>query len=356
MKIEKLSKNPIMNIHFLIPEHHLNFHYNEYNCRIAEGLKANGHHVNMLSLSGDFPFLSQESIHQCKQVTGDIPKSEPIVIDNAIFGVIPDILKDLHQQNAIIALTHVTFASDENLSAYQREMILDLERRAQKYASKFVASNLYASNALANEGIEKDNITTIIPGVDSFELKKNYPESPSALLSVADFVRLNGHVDMVKALTALKGKDWQLHCYGNLSLDAEYVSELQALVRRCGLQNKVYFHSSLTGKALSDAYLNADLFIHPLNFEAHSNEVIEALTHGIPVVASSGGGNGQIIPAKMGKLFKPGVVYVLQTIIDELLDNPVLYRNLATEASNYHKQAHSWKQSISDFEQVIKSL
>ena len=346
-----------MNIHFLITENApLLSHGNVYSNRIAEGLKANGHQVSIHSLPEDFPFFSEQSLLRCKQIVETIPQAEPVVIDNTIFGAIPEILQNLYKQNPVFALIHVTFTSDENLTAYQREMILDLERRAQPYALKFIASNTYASSALIREGIDKNKVVTVIPGVDHFPLKGNYPESPSALLSVADFVRPNGHVNMIKALTALKGKDWQLHCYGNLTLDADYVKELQVLIRRCELQNKIMLHPALSGKALSDAYLSADLFIHPVNFEAYSKEVVDALTHGIPVVASSGGGNSYIIPAKMGKLFKPEVVYVLQTIIDELLDNPVLYKNLAGEASEYHKQAHSWEQSINQFEEVISKL
>jgi glycosyltransferase involved in cell wall biosynthesis len=310
----------------------------------------------MHSLPEDFPFSSEKSLSQCKQTVETIPPGEPVVIDNNIFGVIPELLQNLYKQNPVVALVHVTFTSDENLTAYQREMILDLERKAQSYASKFIASNTYASAALTREGIDKGKVITIIPGVDHFPLKKNYPESPSALLSLADFVRHNGHVNMIKALTALKSKEWHLHCYGDLTLDTDYVEELRVLIRRCELQDRITLHPALSGKALSDAYLKADLFIHPVNFEAYSKEVIEALAHGIPVVASSGGGNSEIIPAKMGKLFKPEVVYVMQTIIDELLDNPVLYKNLAGEASKYHQQAHSWKQSINQFEEVILKL
>ena len=346
-----------MNIHFLISENApFLSHGNVYSNRIAEGLKANGHQVSIYSLPEDFPFFSEQSLLQCKQIAEMIPRAEPVVIDNTIFGVIPEILQNLYKHNPVVALIHVTFTSDENLTAYQREMILDLERRAQPYALKFIASNTYASSALTREGTDKDKVITIIPGVDHFPLKGNYPESPSALLSVADFVRPNGYVNMIKALTALKSKDWQLHCYGDLTLDADYIRELQVLIRRCELQNKIMLHPALSGKALSDAYLNSDLFIHPVNFEAYSKEAVDALAHGIPVVASSGGGNSQIIPAKMGKLFKPEVVYVLQTIIDELLDNPVLYKNLAGEASKYHKQAHSWEQSVNQFEEVISKL
>lgn len=344
-----------MNIHFLISgDINLPIHSHIYHKRITEGLKVKGHQVVIHQLSDDFPFPSETNILKCKQILESINITETLVLENSVFGVIPDILKNI--QNPIIALMHVTFAADQNLTAYQREMVLDTAKKAQSFASQFFATNIYAQKALINEGIEAHKITTILPGVEPCARKKNYPERPSKLLSVANYYRNNGHVNLIKALTALKGKRWELHCYGNLDADKGYVEELQVLIRRNGLQEKIWLHPALTDNALSQTYLNADLFIHPLSFEAYSTELVTALAHGIPVVASTGGGNSEIIPPKMGKLFKPNVIYVLQTIIDELLENAVLYKNLASEASSYHKQAHSWEVSIDEFEKVLKSL
>jgi glycosyltransferase involved in cell wall biosynthesis len=344
-----------MNIHFLISgDINLPIQSHVYHKRITEGLKEKGHQVTIHQLSDDFPFPSDTNILKCKQILESISTSEKIVIEGSIFGVIPDILKSI--QNPIIALMHVTFSADQNLTAYQREMVLDLAKKAQNFALQFIGANTYATKALINDGVEAHKITTIIPGIEHFAQKKNYPERPSKLLSVSNYYRNNGHVNLVKALTALKGKRWELHCYGNLDADKGFVEELQVLIRRNGLQDKIWLHPPLVDNALSDVYLNADLFIHPLNFEAYSMELATALAHGIPVVASTEGSNSEIIPPKMGKFFKPNVIYVLQTIIDELLENTVLYKSIAAEASSYHKQAHSWEASIDQFEKVLKSL
>jgi len=342
-----------MNIHFLISGNiNLLTQSCVYNKRITEGLKAKGHNIHIHQLTDDFPFPSDTSIQNCKQILEKINPSELLVIENSIFGVIPDILKGF--KNPVFVLVNVTFSADQYLTAYQREMVLDSAKNAQKYAVHFIATNIYAAKALINDGIESHRITTVIPAVDKLPRKNNYPEKPSRLLSAANYTRNNGHMNLIKALTALKGKNWELHCYGNLNTDKDYVADLQMIIRRNGIQNKVLLHSELLGKELSEAYLNADLFIHPVNFEPYSMEVVEAMSHGIPVVASTEGSNRELIPPKMGEFFKPGVIYVLQTIIDELLENAALYKKLANEVSTYYKQAHSWETSIDQFEQVIK--
>src|ERR1035437_3052074 len=63
-----------MNIHFLISENApFLSHGNMYSNRIAEGLKANGHQVSIYSLPEDFPFFSEQSLLQCKQIAEMIP-------------------------------------------------------------------------------------------------------------------------------------------------------------------------------------------------------------------------------------------------------------------------------------------
>ncbi len=344
-----------MNIHFLIPGdiNLLRGNY-VYNKRIAEGLKALGHQVIIHHLPDDFPFPSDASLQQCRQIMGAIPQAEPVIIDNLVFGVIPDILEDFYLQKPIIALVHITLSADPNLTAYQREMVLNLEKKAQEFATKFIVSSPYTANLLTTAGIEKNQIYVIIPGVDNYPQKKNYPEKPSKLLSIANFTSNQGHLTLIKALTALKNKDWELHCYGNLSFDEEYVTELQMMIRRNGLKEKVWIHDPVSGKELSDVYLNSDLFIHASNFETYGMSVVDALAHGIPVITSTGGGICETVPAKMGQYFNPGDVYVLQTIIEELFENPQLYKTLYTEASTYHNQANSWQKSIDLFELTLK--
>ena len=346
-----------MNIHFLIPEdiNLLKGNY-VYNKRIAEGLKAIGHQVIIQQLPDDFPFPSDTSLQQCRQIMGAIPQAEPVIIDNLVFGVIPDILKDFYLQKPIVALVHITLSADPNLTAYQREMVLSLEKKAQKYAKKFIVSSSYTANLLTAAGIEKNQINVIIPGVDNYPQKKIYPGKPSKLLSIANFTRNKGYMTLMKALTALKNKDWELHCYGNLNFDKEYVDELQMIIRRNGLKEKVWLHGPVSGKELSDVYLNADLFIHASNFETYGMAVAEALAHGIPVITSTGGGICETVPVKMGQFFNPGDVYVLQTIIEELLENPQLYKTLYTEASTYHNQVHTWQKSLESFELTLKEV
>ena len=343
-----------MNLHFLIPGDidTLASCY-IYDKKIIEGLKNKGHKVALYRLADDFPFPSDKSLKHCQEVVKSIPKSEPIIIDSLAFGIIPSVIKKVSTTNPIIGLIHLPLSADPNYSAYQRTLITSQEMEAFKLATKFIVTSEYTLEVLLNLGIEKHKINLVIPGIDNFPQKKKYPEIPTKLLSIANLCRSKDHAILVRALTALKDKNWVLDCYGNLDLDREYLADFQSMIRKNHLQNKILIHGTISGQELSDAYLNADLFVHPSEFETYGMALAEALSHGIPVIATTGGGICKTVPAKMGQFFKPSDVYGLQSILEELFENPEVYKKLYTQASTYKDKAQTWTKSIDLFETAL---
>lgn len=344
-----------MKLHFLIPGDidTLASCY-IYDKRLIEGLKQRGHQVEVHRLNDDFPFPSDESIQHCSQTVKNIAKSETVIVDSLALGVIPSILKELSLTNPVIGLIHLPLSADPNYSAYQRTLITSQEIEAFRLVKNFIVSSEFTRETLINFGIEEHKINLVIPGIDDFPQKKNYPDQPTKLLSIANMCRSKDHSLLVRALTALKDKDWVLHCYGNLDWDRDYLADFQSLIRKNNLQKKILIHSTISGQELSDAYLDADLFVHPSDFEIYGMALVEALAHGLPVIASTGGGILKTIPPKMGQFFKPSDVYGLQSILEELFENPEIYKRLYTHALTYKQTAQTWSKSIDLFEKAIK--
>lgn len=346
-----------MNLHFLIAGDikTLSSCY-IYNRRIIEGLSTKGHNLTVHSLHKNFPFPSNESLEQCNQVMKSIPKNEIIVIDSLVLGAIPSILKNVYQKNPIVGLIHLPISVDPNFTTYQRTMISSSEHEALNFAKRFVTTSDYTAEILWSLNIDTQKVDVVIPGLDKFTLKTNYPERPYRLLSIANLCRTRDHSILVKALSALKDKKWTLDCYGNFDQDSEFLSDFQAMIRHGHLQDKIQIHGTIEGEALSQAYRNADLFVHPSDFEIYGMVLVEALAHGIPVVASTGGGICRTVPPKMGHFFKPGDVYGFQSILDELLENKEIYKKLYTQAATYKDQAQPWSKSIDLFEDALKKV
>lgn len=343
-----------MRIHFLIPgDPDTLTGCKIYNKRIIEGLRGKGHDVKLYRLADDFPFPDEESVNYCLQVVRTIPPNEPVLIDGTAFGPLLAVIREVIGKNPIIGLIHLPLSVDPNFSAYQRTMLTSAELEAFRLATKFITSSSYTADVLQNLGIDQNKIFTIIPGLDKVPQKKKYANVPTKFLSIANMCRSNDHAVLVRALAALRDKNWVLHCYGSLDQDREYVSDFQALIRKNKLQDKILVHGTISGKELSDAFLDTDLFVHPSDFETYGMALTEALAHGIPVVASTGGGIGRTVPSRMGQFFKPGDSYGLESILEELLENAEVYQKLCANAATYKESAQYWETSINLFEKAI---
>jgi glycosyltransferase involved in cell wall biosynthesis len=158
---------------------------------------------------------------------------------------------------------------------------------------------------------------------------------------------------LINALHSLKDKRWILNCYGNQDLDRDYFAELQLQVNNFDLENRVLLHGPMLHHELTKIYLDADLFILPSYFETYGMVLTEALVHGLPVIASMGGGILETVPASMGKFFKPGDKISLQKILKLVLEDLWVYSEMCNNASKYYQQANSWATSVESFEEVL---
>jgi glycosyltransferase involved in cell wall biosynthesis len=324
-----------------------------YNKRIVEGLKLKGHEIKLHPLPGDFPYPSVDHRNYCMYITQLIPIGEPIIIDSIVFGIIPEILKELSIKNPIIGLIHLLYTVNPNYSIHERESLAISEKESCNYTSAMVATSFFTQQLLLKLRVNRNIISVILPGVDNYPRKTNYAVTPTKLLCVSNYTTGKGYLTLIKALTLLKDKDWEINCYGNQEFDPEYVRQIKSKIDENGLENRIHIHSAIKDKELSDAYLNADLLVHPSNFETYGMVLTEALAHGLPVVASTGGGIKETVPEKMGFFFTPGDANSLKSVLTDLMDNPKIYKPLCREASHYYKQQNNWENSISSFEQLI---
>ena len=124
--------------------------------------------------------------------------------------------------------------------------------------------------------------------------------------------------------------DWQVLLTG----DGEYKIELQQLVMRLGLQERVVFAGSVAHTQAAE-YMNClDIFVLPSlttpNWkEQFGRVIIEALACGVPVVGSDSGEIPHLIRATGGGLVtKEGEAEDLAQAVKTLLCNPILRQEL----------------------------
>ncbi len=131
------------------------------------------------------------------------------------------------------------------------------------------------------------------------------------LLSVSRLERNKGYHLLLTALAELRselGPRWRWLLVGQGQAQAALVAQAAAL----GLGEHVVFTGPLNDRELHSLYEEVDLFVHPTLYEGSSLVTLEAMIHGLPVVASAAGGiPDKVFPGRNGLLVPPGDVAAL---------------------------------------------
>ena len=113
-------------------------------------------------------------------------------------------------------------------------------------------------------------------------------------------------------------------------------------VMRARAPDDVTFAGYLEGRALSDAYSAADVFVFPSRSETLGNVVLEAFASGLPVVGVRDGGTIENVRDGVnGILCPPGDVEAFADGIRRLADDPPLRRRLGHNARAW-AEARTW--------------
>ena len=92
---------------------------------------------------------------------------------------------------------------------------------------------------------------------------------------------------------------------------------------------------------MSKIYTRADILVSTSDREGTPNVVLEAMAHGLPVVATSVGGTKEILDDMRGFLVEPGDENALVKATTNLIFNKNLRLRLGTEGRRYVRENHS---------------
>ena len=105
-----------------------------------------------------------------------------------------------------------------------------------------------------------------------------------------------GHDLLLAALGQVADLPWRCACVGSLSVAPEFVAQLRRRARESGLDDRFELTGPLSGRELDAAYAEADVLVLASRAETYGMVVTEALSRGLPVIASEVGG----VPEALG--------------------------------------------------------
>jgi phosphatidylinositol alpha-1,6-mannosyltransferase len=185
--------------------------------------------------------------------------------------------------------------------------INDRVKKVLNNVEKVIANSEYTKNLAITNGVNKDKIIVINPGVDPVnELNKKSVEKVESLLkiktprliTVSRFDKRKNHEKIIMALRNLK----QLYpeivyiCIGY----GDEENNLKRLVKELDLESQVMFFKDITNDLKNALLAQSDIFVMPsiiykTSVEGFGIAYIEAAQHGVPSLGGKDGGASDAI-------------------------------------------------------------
>jgi glycosyltransferase involved in cell wall biosynthesis len=223
------------------------------------------------------------------------------------------------------------------------KFILFLERRVVKYAKKVISVSPKTVDLIKGHC----NPYVIPNGVDMKLYKPDYEKRKGTKLVCLGEIVPHKKFDLI--VRAAKDLDCKVILIGP-KRDPNYVNKLKQMGG-----DKVIFTGEITEDEMIKTLSRSDIFLHPSIAEAFSMAVIEAMSCGLPLIASDickdqvfDGLNGFAIPTSLDDEER---VKIIRDKIKLLLADESLRNHMAESSRNIVLERYSWEKIV---EKVIK--
>ncbi|MCG8425790.1 MAG: glycosyltransferase family 4 protein [Chromatiales bacterium] len=221
------------------------------------------------------------------------------------------------------------------------------ERWGMGYAdARIVISNVIAKDVYRMYGRDSVFIPNgvDIPGrlSDNTVVKRLELTPQRYLVNVSRMVPEKHHLDLISAFAASDLKGWKLVLVGNLDDNDSYCRKvIEAAQEVPG----VVLAGFRTGEELKSLYANAGIFVLPSTHEGLPIALLEALSYGLPAIASD-------IPANK----EVGLPRDHYFRVGDVSDLTVCLNRIATQyrPSDYRSRLQAWVRSKYDWRQIAR--
>lgn len=181
----------------------------------------------------------------------------------------------------IIIIHHFTYLG---LKGLKRKLFEFVQNMYYKNANIIIVPSPFTKD-IAEEKLKGMTIEYVpLPFDNHYKPSSRYNEGE--MLFVGAIEPRKGLHLLLEALNILKrnGNSFKLNIIGKV-VNEQYNQELRNYVSRHNLQSEVFFRGRVSVEELNDYYSTAEMFVFPSVLEGYGIVLVEALSHGLPIIA-----------------------------------------------------------------------
>lgn len=233
-----------------------------------------------------------------KQLIKDISDSEAVIIRlPSVLGIMSALICIKLKKKYYVEVVGAMFESYWYYGTFMSKLLAIpadlLQKKAVKQASVVTyITESYLQNKYKTKGIRFDSVSNIILDNEFEDSLRKEEVSNSKKVKIglvgSTFVKYKGHDTAIKALSLLKRQGYDI-C---LEFVGEGLSDyIDQLIEKYNLSENIRFIGMINDREkLNRWYRSLDIYIQPSKTEGHGRAVVEAISNGVPVLASNKGG------------------------------------------------------------------
>ena len=274
--------------------------------------------------------------------------ANPFKLYKLVKGHKQAIIKDFSQPKSLIAIIICTILGIKHSIMIQKMEWFNRHPLVLKILVKLIIGKDTPIIARVREGYDNakqffDNVTYIPFAITK---KEKVPYTKGANVNVLCVGKLTdenkNQIQLIEALEDIDN-DFELTLVGSLKEKSNHYYKIQKTM--LSSMNKIFILTNLNKKDMELEYAMTDLYILPTLREPANYSVLEAMSHGLPVISSSGNGSSCYIDKDY--VFNSGDKESLAKVINNSLSNLEFmgYRNYKLVEKN-HKPKNIVKKII----------
>ena len=318
-----------------------------YNRRMADGLRALGHIVQVTELAGRFPDPDQAAIYAARTAWAAIPEGSVPLIDGLALPAFDGV-----PLGRVAALIHHPASLETGLPEETRRRLLATESAMFRAIPRLVVTSDPTLDRLTREfGVPYEHVSVVMPGIGDPPRSTGSSGPGCAILSVGALIPRKGHDILLRALSRLFDLDWHLTIAGSSARDPVHANGLHALAEKLHIGRRVEFIEEITGTL----WLEADLFALASYFEGYGMEIAEALRRGLPVAVSNVGAVPMLVGPEAGVVGAPGDAEQLSKAMRRQIFDRALRRDMGEVAWQSGRVLPSWDEQAKRLANALAS-
>jgi glycosyltransferase involved in cell wall biosynthesis len=319
-----------------------------YDRRLVEGLRALGHDVQVVELTGHHPLPDAHAEAAARAALAAVPAEARLVIDGLGLPAFAPLADTLAERRAMALIHHPT-ALEHGAPATDREALREIEMALYPRLARLVATSPLTARRLAEDyAVDPARIGVVEPGTDRAPRARGSGGPGVAILSVGALMPRKGHDLLMQCLARLPDIDWTLTIAG-AERDAVHANGLRAMAEELGIAQRVSFAGEVTAEELEALYDRPDVFALATWWEGYGMAAAEALARGLPIAITAGGAIAEIVPVEAGIISPPGDLVSFTKALRRLLFDDVMRAEMAEAAWQAGQRLPRWADRATTF-------